>query len=63
MVTYSRYEARNLPDYRTSENSDVYSNCLATSYSAYDAFSYNDVAVQRVLLWQKPNAFTSNVKP
>ena len=49
MVKYTRYKEKKLLDYRTFEDSDVCSNCLSVGNHSYDAFSYSDSAIRRIV--------------
>ena len=49
MVKCTRCKEKKLLDYRTSEDSDVCSNCLSVGNHSCDAFSYSDSAIRRIV--------------
>lgn len=49
IVKYIRYKEKELPDYRTTDNSDIYSNYLVVGNYLYNAFSFNDFTVYRIV--------------
>ena len=49
MVKCTRCKEKNLLDCRTSENFDVYGNCLSVGNHLYDAFGFSDSVVRRIV--------------
>lgn len=49
MVKYTYYKKKELLDYRATNNSNVYSNCLAIGNYLYNAFGFSDSAIRCVV--------------